>query len=64
MKDYAIKVKFIFEGEVIVKAETKEEAKEIIKSDFNNTLGEIGTGIYGDEIKDWNFPIHPEKIIK
>jgi len=62
-KEYKIKVKFVFEGTVDVLAETEEKAVEIVENNFHLVLGE-DIEETNDMIKDWNFNVHPEKIVK
>jgi len=58
---FRAKVKFIFEGDVEIEAPSKKEARESLECDFGMNIGNIqGLGY----IKDWNFPVHPEKEIK
>ncbi|MBO8460154.1 MAG: hypothetical protein IAA73_07480 [Bacteroidetes bacterium] len=62
-KEYKVKVRLVFEGEVSVLANSKNDAKEIV----DNNLGLVlGGNIHSDasEIKDWDFPMHPYKEIK
>lgn len=62
-KTYKIKVKFVFEGEVEVFADSKAEAKEIVEKDFGLVLGrDLETS--SEAVNDWTFNIHPVKIVK
>lgn len=55
---YKAKVQFIFEGEVEIEADNKEEAKASINDNFGCTLGNLHTTI--DESGFiWDFDVHP-----
>lgn len=63
-KDYQIKTKFIFEGTFTVKAESKQEARELVEKHCGLVIGgDIHTSLPSDEI-DWNFSVHPQKIVR
>ena len=63
-KEYKVKTKFVFEGEFYIKAENKEQAKEYVQKHCGLVLGgDIHTSLT-DEICNWNFNVHPDKIIK
>lgn len=63
-KDYQIKTKFIFEGTFTVKAESKQEARELVEKHCGLVIGgDIHTSLPSDEI-DWNFSVHPHKIVR
>ena len=64
MKKYSVKTKFIFEGRIEIKAESKEQAIEHIAKHVGLTL--FSQGIHTtlpDEEIEWEFPVHPDKII-
>lgn len=61
-KDYTVKVKFIFEGEVTVYTTSKNEALESVKKHFGAVIGSVQSST--PEITDWDFPVHPQKIIR
>lgn len=61
-KDYTVKVKFVFEGEVTVYTTCKKDALESVKSNFGAVLGNIQSNAI--EIINWDFPVHPKKIVK
>jgi hypothetical protein len=63
MKTYRIKATFTFSGEFYVKADDKEEAKQMVESECGMTFGHI-TSIADDEHIDWDFNMIPEKKIK
>lgn len=64
MKQYRIKTKFIFEGEFIVTAENKSQAKEFVEKHCGMTEVRGVHSSLPDDTIDWVFPIHPIKIIK
>ena len=64
MKKYSIKTKFVFEGEFIVSAENKDQAKEYVSKHCGLCLGGNIHSSLPDEDIDWEFPVHATKIIK
>lgn len=63
-RKYTVKTKFVFEGEFYIKAESKEQAKEYVINHCSLVLGgEIHTTL-PEEICDWEFNVHPDKIVK
>ena len=63
MKTYKIKATFTFTGDFYVKAEDKDEAKQIVDAECGMTFGHV-TSIAEDERVDWDFDMIPEKRIK
>ncbi len=61
-KDYIVKAKFVFEGELKVYASSKEEAKQIVRDNFGMTFGEVKSSV--PNILDWNINMKPTKILK
>lgn len=63
-KDYHVKTKFVFEGTFTVKAHDKVQAREYVEKHCGLVLGgDIHTTL-PDEIIDWNFSVHPQKIVR
>ena len=63
-KQYTVKTRFIFEGEFYIKAESKEQAKEYVMKHCGLVLGgDIHTTL-PEEICDWKFNVHSDKIVK
>lgn len=63
-RKYKVKTKFVFEGEFYITAESKAEAKYLVENHCALVLGgDIHTTL-PTEICDWNFNIHPDKIVK
>jgi hypothetical protein len=60
---YAVTTRFIFTGTFYVEAETPGKARESVEKDCGLVInGGIHTSLPDDEA-DWDFPVHPEKII-
>lgn len=63
-KQYTVKTKFVFEGEFYITAESKEQAKEYVMKHCCLVLGgDIHTTL-PEEICDWKFNVHSDKIVK
>jgi len=62
MKTYKVKAIFTFSGEFYVKADNKDEAKQIVDEECGMTFGHIATTA-DDEKIDWDFNMIPEKKI-
>lgn len=63
-KEYSVKAKFVFEGTFTVKAHDKVQAREYVEKHCGLVLGgDIHTTL-PDEIIDWNFSVHPQKIVR
>lgn len=63
-RKYTVKTKFVFEGEFYIKAESKEQAKWYVMNHCGLVLGgDIHTTLNDDEV-DWEFNVHPDKIVK
>ena len=64
MKTYTVKTRFVFEGAFEVQAADRQEASRIVENECGVVLGgNIHTSAGEDTVSDWNFPIHPEKMI-
>lgn len=63
-KKYRVKTKFVFEGEFYVKAESKKEAKKMVEESCGLCLGGNIHSDLNDEDVDWEFPVHPKKIVR
>ena len=61
-RDYTVKVKFVFEGELTVYTTSKKEALESVRNNFGAVLGNITAST--PEIINWDIPVHPQKIVK
>ena len=63
-KTYTIKTNFVFNGEFYITAENKEQAKEYVLKHCGLVLGgDIHTSL-PEEIVNWKFDVHPDKIVK
>ena len=62
-KEYKVKVQFVLEGEVTVNACSKDEAKELVEESFCLVVGG-NLHSMDSRIIDWDFPVHPEMIVK
>lgn len=64
MKKYRARVRFIFDGTIDVNAEDKMEAYEYLDKHVGLVMGgHIHTSLGDEEIPDWQYPMHPDKII-
>ena len=61
-RDYTVKVKLVFEGEVTVYTTSKKEALETVKRNFNARLGEVTA--FTPEILNWDIPVKPQMILR
>lgn len=61
-RDYTVKVKFVFEGEVTVYTTSKKEALESVRNNFGAVIGNVQQST--PEIINWDIPVHPQKIVK
>jgi hypothetical protein len=60
---FAVRTRFVFSGTFYVEAENKEQAKEYVDKHCGLVLGGgIHSSLPGEEV-DWDFPVHPEKVI-
>lgn len=63
-KVYTVPVKFVFEGQFFIKADSKEQAKEYADKHCGLVIGGDIHSSLPDEDVDWDFPVHPQKVIK
>lgn len=61
-RDYTVKVKFVFEGEVTVYTTSKKEALESVRNNFGAVIGNVQRST--PEIINWDIPVHPQKFVK
>ena len=64
MKEYSIKTRFVFEGKFYIKADDKAQAKEYVEKHCGLVLNRGIHSTLPDDIVDWDFPYHPEKLIR
>jgi hypothetical protein len=63
-KEYTVKTKFIFEGEFYVEAESREQALEFVGKHYGLVIGGNIHSTLPDEDVNWNFDVHPKKIVR
>lgn len=61
-KIYTVPVKFIFEGEFYVEAESAADARGTVSDDCHLVMG-TGVQAYSDKVGDWNVDMHSGKVI-
>ena len=61
---YIVSVKFTFKGEFHIKADNLKQAEEYAEKHCGLVLPSNGihSSLPDDEV-DWEFPVHPEKMI-
>ena len=62
MKKFNICVNVVFEGTVTVKANNKEEAKQVVRDNFRATIGDCGCNM-NENIQTWEVDVHGETCI-
>lgn len=56
-------MKFVFSGEFYIKANSQEEAEEFAQKHCGLVLGgDIHSSLPNEDV-DWDFDVHPDKII-
>lgn len=61
-KRYNISMRFVFKGEVVIQADSLNEATRIAQDDFGMIAGNFHTS--NDEaVLNWDFDIHPDEQI-
>lgn len=56
-------MKFVFSGEFYIKANSQEEAEEFAQKHCRLVLGgDIHSSLPNEDV-DWDFDVHPDKII-
>ena len=64
MKNFEVRMQFIFEGVFQIKAENRTKAEEYVQKHCGLVIGgNIHSSLPDDDV-DWNFGVHPEKKIK
>jgi len=64
MKQYKVKVRYTYKGEVIVNARNKTEAIEFVQKHCGHIDGRgFHTVLDDDKIPNWEFPVHPDQKI-
>lgn len=60
---YTVPVRFVFKGEFKIKAASRAQAEEYAENDCGLVLGGRIHSTLPAEVVDWDFPVHPEKIV-
>lgn len=63
-KTYTIKTRFVFEGEFYITAKNRVQAKEFIEKHCGLVIGSDIQTTLPDDMIDWNFDVHAQKIIR
>lgn len=59
---YRVPVRFVIEGHFLIEAESAKAAYQLVKDGCGMISPAIQAPIT-DDVKDWEFPMHPNKII-
>lgn len=60
---YTVPVRYVFTGEFKIKAESREQAEEYAEKHCGLVLGGDIHSSLPNEMVNWDFPAHPEKIV-
>jgi hypothetical protein len=61
-KEFEVEVSYVFKGKFFIKAESQEEANENAEKHCGLVLGRDIHSTLNEDV-NWDFPVHPEKII-
>lgn len=61
-RSYKVRTKFVFEGTFEVKADSRQMAIQIVKSQCGMSMGQIHTCCA--DVTDWDFGCNPTQIVK
>ena len=63
-KQYKIRARLVFNGQVMVSAHSRQEAEAIVEKGIAGTLGKVEVQPTAeDQIQDWDFSTHGETVI-
>lgn len=63
-RQFKIRAKFVFGGEVTVSAATRQEAEAIVEKGLHALLGAVEADpAIEDRIKDWSFGTHADTVV-
>lgn len=63
-RNFKIRAKFVFGGEMTVSAATRQEAEAIAAKGLHARLGSVNVDpVSEDKIKDWSFGVHADTVI-
>ena len=60
---YTVPVRYVFRGEFKIQAASKAQAEEYAEKHCGLVLGGDIHSSLPDEMVNWDFPVHPEKIV-
>jgi hypothetical protein len=63
-KWYAVKTRFVFEGSFFVNAQNAAQARKYVKEHCGLVLGRDIFSTLPEGIVNWDFIMHPEKLIE
>lgn len=62
-RKYKVLVDYVFSGYFLVESGSKEEAEKLVDTGCG-MVGSIQTTLSDNELVDYEFPVHPESVIK
>lgn len=63
-KQFKIRAKFVFGGQLTVMAHSRQEAEAMAEKDIAATLGRVDVQPAAeDDIRDWDFSTHGETVV-
>ena len=63
-KQYKIRARLVFNGQVIVAAHSRQEAEAIAEKGIAGLLGKVEAQPDAEErVQDWDFPIHGTVVV-
>lgn len=64
-KNYKIRARLVFNGQVTVQAHNRQEAEAMVAKDIAAVLGKVELMPGADEhVTDWDFSTHGEAVVK
>lgn len=63
-KQYKIRARLVFNGQVMVSAHSRHEAEAIVEKGIAGLLGKVEAQPEAEErIQDWDFPVHAVVVV-
>lgn len=63
-KQFKIRAKFVFSGQVTIQAHNRQEAEALVERKVGAILGDVFVDLeVSDDVKDWDFATHGETVI-
>ncbi len=63
-KQYKIRARLVFNGQVMVSAHSRQEAEAIVEKGIAGLLGKVEAQPEAEErIQDWDFPVHAVVVV-